>query len=73
MPDIFDINSLLAQGILAMGAALAAGNAYALAMDRRGKSPKGSDGELHKGRAWWLLSVGIVISAWGLASVVGGS
>lgn len=68
--DIFDLNELLAQLILALGAALVIGNVYALIQDRRGVRPKGIDGELHRGRAWWLIAVGAVITVWALASLL---
>ncbi len=70
MADFFDLDSLLAQLILALGAALVAGNAYALLMARRGIRPKNATGDLRKGRAWFLLSVGVVIATWGLASLI---
>ncbi len=68
--DIFDLNGLLAQLILALGAALVIGNGYALIQDRRGARPKNLEGDLHKGRAWWLIAVGLVIAVWGLASLL---
>ena len=67
--DIFNLNELLAQLILALGAALLIGNAYALIQDRRGVKPKNMEGELRRGRAWWLMGVGLVIAVWGLASL----
>jgi hypothetical protein len=70
--DIFDISSLLAQLILALGAALVIGNGYALLMARQGVRPKGATGELNRGRAWFLLSVGMLIAAWGLATLLAG-
>ena len=70
--DIFDLDTLLAQLILAVGAALLAGNAYALYMARRGVKPKKAQGELRRGRAWWLLIVGAVISGWALVSLLAG-
>ena len=68
--DIFNLNQLMAQLILAVGAALAIGNVYALVQSRRGVRPKGMEGELHHGRAWWLIVVGIVITVWALASLL---
>lgn len=68
--DIFDLDSLIAQLILAVGAALAVGNAYALIAARRGNRPKGAEGEIRKGRAWFLLGIGLVIAVWGLASLL---
>ena len=70
MVDFFDLDNLLAQLILALGAALVVGNAYALVMARRGVKPKGADGELRRGRAWFLLGVGLVIAVWGAASLI---
>ena len=68
--DIFDLDGLLAQMILALGAALVLGNGYALIAARRGVKPKGAEGDLRRGRAWFLLAVGVVMTAWGLATVV---
>ncbi|HUG75037.1 MAG TPA: hypothetical protein VMM81_05115 [Acidimicrobiia bacterium] len=68
--DIFDLDSLVAQMILAVGAALLLGNAYALVMAKRGVRPKGADGDLRRGRAWFLLAVGAVIAAWAAASLL---
>ncbi len=67
--DIFNLNELMAQLILAIGAALAIGNIYALVQNRRGVRPKDMEGELHRGRAWWLIIVGVVITVWALASL----
>ena len=72
MIDILGLDSLLAQLILGLGAALFAGNAYALIMDRRGKRPKSAASDLRTGRARFLAAVGLVIAAWGLASLVAG-
>lgn len=69
--DIFNLNELLAQLILALGAALVLGNGYALIQARRGNTPKGmEEGEIHTGRAWWLIAVGLVITVWGLGSLI---
>lgn len=70
MADFFDLDSLLAQLMLALGGALVAGNAYALVMNRRGVKPKGMDGELRRGRAWFLLVVGLVIAGWAAVSLL---
>ncbi|MDH3470479.1 MAG: hypothetical protein OEM94_04095 [Acidimicrobiia bacterium] len=68
--DIFDLDTLLVQAIVAVGAALVVGNGWAIIMDRRGSKPKGATGKFRVGRAWWLLSVGILITLWGVASLV---
>jgi len=70
--DILDLDSLFAQLILGLGAALVVGNGYALLMARRGVKPKGAQGELRRGRAWFLLAVGALIAAWGTASLFAG-
>jgi hypothetical protein len=70
MIDILDLDNLLAQLVLAIGAALLVGNAYALIMDRRGVRPKGVEGGLRRPRAWWLMIVGAVMTWWGLGSLL---
>lgn len=69
MSDWLDLDNLLAQLILALGAALLIGNVTAILMDRRGVRPKGATGELRKSRAWFLAGVGLMIAIWGLASL----
>ncbi len=69
MVEILGLDSLLAQIVAALGAALMLGNGYALSMDRRGMKPKGEEGELRRPRAWFLLSIGVVMTYWGLASL----
>lgn len=70
--DILGLDSLLAQIVLALGAALAAGNGYALFADRAGRKPKGEEGELKRSRAWFLLVVGLLMAYWGVASLISG-
>ena len=53
-----------------LGAALLAGNGYALWMDRTGRKPKGEEGELRRPRAWFLFAVGFVMAWWGLGSLL---
>ncbi|MEX0825697.1 MAG: hypothetical protein WD184_02910 [Acidimicrobiia bacterium] len=70
--DIFDLDSLLAQLILGLGAALVFGNGFALVQAKRGVKPKGAEGNLRRGRAWFLLAVGLVIAVWGATSLIAG-
>ena len=70
--DILGLNSLLAQMILAVGAAMVLGNGYAIVQDRRGNRPAGTEGAFRAGRAWWLLAVGMVIVIWGGLSLIAG-
>ena len=67
--EILGLNDLMAQLILAVGAAMVLGNGFAIYQARRGKAPKGADGEFRASRAWWLLGVGVLIAAWGIASL----
>lgn len=67
--DILGLNDLLAQLILAVGAAMVLGNGFAIYQARQGKAPKGAQGEFRAGRAWWLLGVGALITVWGIASL----
>jgi len=70
--DVLGLDTLLAQIILAIGAAMLLGNGFAIYQNGRGRAPKGADGEFRAGRAWWLLAVGAVITVWGGASLVAG-
>ena len=70
MSDIFGLDTLVAQMVLALGAALLIGNGYALLMARRGVRPKGADGELRRGRAIFLTVIGALMAWWGLGSLL---
>lgn len=70
MADFFDLDTLLAQLMLALGAALVAGNGFALVASARGMKPKGATGELRTGRAWFLLAIGVVIALWAGVSLI---
>jgi len=67
--DVLGLDSLLAQMILAIGAAMVLGNGFAIYQHKRGRAPKGAAGPFRAGRAWWLLGVGAVITVWGIASL----
>lgn len=68
--DILGLDTLLAQLILALGAAMILGNGYAIYMHEKGRAPAKAQGEFRASRAWWLLGVGAVITAWGAASLI---
>jgi hypothetical protein len=70
MSDIFGLDTLVAQMVLALGAALLIGNGYALLMARRGVRPKGAQGELRTSRAIFLAAIGAVMAWWGLGSLL---
>jgi hypothetical protein len=69
--DVLGLDTLLAQLILALGLAMVGGNGLAIFKSRRGEGPKGATGEFRAARAWWLLAVGLVLAAWGAASLIG--
>jgi hypothetical protein len=68
--EVLGLDSLLAWFVLAIGAAMVAGNTAALVADSQGRRPKGAEGELVRSRAWWLLGVGVLISLWGGLSLL---
>jgi len=68
--ELLGLDTLLAQLILAVGAAMVLGNLFAIYQNHRGRRPAKVEGEFRAGRAWWLLSVGLLISLWGFASLV---
>ena len=70
MVDILNLDSLLAQIVLALGAALVFGNGAAIYANFKGKRPQGEEGQFRPARSWFLLAVGVVIGTWGLASLV---
>jgi hypothetical protein len=68
--ELLGLDDLLAQLILAVGAAMVLGNGFAIYQHSRGKQPKGEAGEFRTARAWWLLGVGLLISVWGIGSLL---
>lgn len=65
MGDIFDVELLLPQMLLAIGLAMIVGNALAWFKHRRGQTPKGvGDAQFRPARAVWLLVVGTLLSLW---------
>jgi hypothetical protein len=70
MTDIFDFDTLLAQLVLALGAALVLGNGFAIWMDYTGRRPKQAQGEFRAGRAWFLAVVGLVMTIWGAMTLL---
>jgi hypothetical protein len=68
--DVLGLDSLIAQIILAIGAAMFLGNGFAIYQHHKGRAPQGAHGEFRSGRAWWLLGVGAIITLWGVASLL---
>lgn len=69
MDDIFGLESLFPEAVLAIGLAMVIGNGLAIVKNRRGERPAGVEGEFRPARAWFLGSVGILLTVWGAASV----
>jgi hypothetical protein len=72
LTELLGLDDLLALFTLAVGAAMVLGNGAAIWMHSQGKTPKKAEGEFRSSRAWWLLGVGVLIAAWGVASLIGG-
>ena len=70
MADILGLDTLLAQMMTALGLAMVVGNGFAMWKHSRGEGPKDVDGAYRPGRVRFLLAVGLLISAWGLAGMV---
>lgn len=70
MADILGLDTLLAQMMTALGLAMVVGNGFAMWKHSRGEAPKDVDGAYRPGRVRFLLAVGLLISAWGLAGMV---
>ena len=68
--DVLGLDALLAQFILAVGAAMVLGNGFAIWKHRKGEAPDVEGAVFRSSRAWWLLSVGLLITIWGVASLV---
>ena len=68
--ELLGLDDILAQLILAVGAAMVIGNGWAIIQHRRGRHPAGASGVFRAGRAWWLLAVGLLITLWGIASLI---
>ncbi len=68
--DLLGLDTLLAQFVLALGAAMVVGNGAAIVADARDRQPRRMEGTFRKSRAWWLLGVGVLIAAWGGLSLL---
>lgn len=71
MAELLGLDSLVAQMVLGLGAALILGNGFALYKHHKGERPTGPTGEFRRGRALFLIGVGVVIAIWGVASLAG--
>jgi hypothetical protein len=69
MNDIFGLESLFPEAVLAIGLAMVIGNGLAIFKNRRGERPQGVEGDFRPGRAWFLGTIGVLLTVWGAASV----
>ena len=72
MMDIFGIETLFAEMVTGLGLALLGGNLLAWRKHRRGEHPKGVEGEFRQGRVMFLLTIGFLMTIWGVASLFAG-
>jgi hypothetical protein len=63
--DLLGLDTLLAELVLGLGLALLAGNGFALIQAWRGTRPDSVEGDLRRGRVWFLLVVGLLMALWG--------
>jgi hypothetical protein len=69
--DLFDVERLLPELILALGLALLIGNGLAWWKHRRGEAPGGvTDARYRTGRVRWMLAVGVLLTVWGTVSLI---
>jgi hypothetical protein len=69
--DIFDVERLLPEVVVALGLALLIGNGLAWWKHRTGETPKGvADATYHKGRVRWMMAVGVLLTVWGMVSLI---
>jgi hypothetical protein len=67
MSGLVSLDETIALLVLAIGLAMVAGNAVALW--RGNREIDGHEVRLQVGRAWFLLVVGVMITAWAIASL----
>lgn len=72
MDDIFDIEALLPELVIALGLAMLIGNGLAWWKHRRGDVPDEVESAAYRpARVAFFVIVGVVMTAWGAASLFG--
>lgn len=72
MAELLGIDNLLPELIIGLGLALVLGNGAAWWKNRKGETPKGvPDARFRPGRALFLMMIGLLISTWGLVTLLG--
>lgn len=69
MLELLGVDSLFAELTLGIGLAILVGNSIAIVKHRRGEAPDGAEGSFRPARVAFLLVVGVVMTAWGGASI----
>lgn len=72
MPDILGIDTLFAELVTGLGLALLVGNLLAWRKNRKGERPPGVEGDFRRGRVLFLLVIGLLMTVWGVASMLTG-
>lgn len=68
--DLFDVETLLPELVVALGLAILLGNGLAWWRHRQGKLPKGvEDARFRPGRVVFLMVIGVVLTVWGLVTL----
>jgi hypothetical protein len=67
--DILGLDSLFAELVLGIGAAILIGNGVAWIQHRRGRVPRGVTSVYRPGRAIFLSVIGLLMVVWGVASI----
>lgn len=72
MLDFIGVDTLLAELIAAIGLAVVIGNGLAFYKASRGERPEGvaEEAEFRPSRAMFLIGAGVLMAAWGIASIV---
>lgn len=71
MAEFLGIDDLLPELIIGLGLALLIGNGLAWWKNRQGATPEGVvDAAYRPGRVRFLMAVGVVMTAWGVVSLV---
>lgn len=70
MRDILGLDSLVAEMVTGLGLALIVGNLLAWRKHRAGETPAGVAGAYRPGRVRFLLVVGVLMTVWGVSSLM---
>ncbi|CAN5736936.1 MAG: hypothetical protein ACR2NT_00930 [Acidimicrobiia bacterium] len=72
MREILGLDTLVAEMVTGLGLALVVGNVLAWRKHRQGQRPPGVEGEFRLGRVRFLILVGVLMTIWGVGSLIVG-